>query len=101
MLQIKTVLKQLEFSGAFDEEVNAAQAEGWRLTKREVLLLPNFGAVLYAELDQEREATDQEREATDQERGRTCDNCEYLYVPGSQEPCNRCFIRTKWAPAQR
>lgn len=58
MKQIKTIIKQ--YADEFDEVVNAALAEGWTLTRREVL--PPFEGErfyvvqkLYAELEREAE----------------------------------------------
>ena len=36
-MKIKTIRWRLDAAEQFDEEVNAALAEGWHLTKREVL----------------------------------------------------------------
>lgn len=57
-MKIKTIVYQLDYSVEFDSAVNAALAEGWQLTRRDVLLMksqPNDGAtvvhnMLYAEL---------------------------------------------------
>lgn len=45
-MQIKTIWKPLDYIGMFDNTVNDALADGWRLTKREIL--PSN--LLYAEL---------------------------------------------------
>lgn len=45
-MQIKTIWKPLDYIGMFDNTVNDALEDGWRLTKREIL--PQN--LLYAEL---------------------------------------------------
>lgn len=57
-LQIKTIRYRLDNAEAFDEAVNDAIREGWRLTKREVLMpvtQPNHYTyiMLYAELEKD------------------------------------------------
>ena len=59
MKQIKTIKNRLDNAEIFDDEVNAALAEGWCLTRREVIR-PNAHPVgetsftmLYAELERE------------------------------------------------
>jgi hypothetical protein len=37
MMEIKTIYKQMDLRREFDEEVNAALAAGWTLTRRDVL----------------------------------------------------------------
>lgn len=57
-MKIKTIVKNTDNVQQFDDEVNAALAEGWRLVKREVLPDMNYNATnwarraLYAELVQ-------------------------------------------------
>ena len=58
MLQIKTIKKPFNHTTEFDEEVNAALAEGWRLVKRDVVgpfpvktEVFNVWVMLYAELE--------------------------------------------------
>lgn len=46
-MEIKTIVSSMTWVGNFDEMVNDALAEGWRLTRRDVL--PNTDR-LYAEL---------------------------------------------------
>ena len=99
MKQIKTIKNRLDNAASFDEEVNAAIAEGWRLTKREVLQpkaqsesLHSY-TVLYAELEREEIA----------EELHSCENCSYFRCRSQQEPCRSCEIvcniPSKWAPA--
>lgn len=47
-MEIKTIVYSFVGSRAFDANVNAAMAEGWRLTRREVF--PDGDGLLYAEL---------------------------------------------------
>lgn len=55
-MKIKTITGRLSYPTDFDREVNEAQEEGWRLTRREVLPgtpgNPNSPRLLYAELVQ-------------------------------------------------
>ena len=55
-MKIKTITGRLNYPDDFDQEVNEAQEEGWRLVKREVLPgttgNPNSPRLLYAELVQ-------------------------------------------------
>jgi len=52
MLQIKTIAKDFQKDKEFDEQVNAAIAEGWELVKRELVDSPKYGdLILYAELE--------------------------------------------------
>ena len=57
MKQIKTIVDRLDNSTTFDEKVNTAIKNGWRLIKREVLQQRQphtrdiyFHSMLYAEL---------------------------------------------------
>ena len=59
MKQIKTISYKLDHAAGFDDKVNEAIREGWKLTKREVLI-PKAQSetlytyiMLYAELEQE------------------------------------------------
>ena len=56
-MEIKTIKNRFDNAAAFDAEVNAALADGWRLTRRDVVLpvQPHTGSnyfhtMLYAEL---------------------------------------------------
>ena len=60
MRQIKTVVRPVDKAAEFDHEVNKLLRRGWRMKRRETLLLPDapneaFNAatfpVLYAELE--------------------------------------------------
>lgn len=85
-MKIKTIVRQLGDAANFDKDVNAALADGWVLTKRDVLQLqsqPNDGChylhtMLYAELEKRDEAEINHRCATcghfDDVSG-YCDNC--------------------------
>lgn len=96
MLQIKTIHDQLLNAYTFDQEVNTAIAEGWTLTKREVLL-PNARpvdvdgcVVLYAELEKE----------VITEAERCCENCRYCDCDSRLEPCINCNDNAdKWEAA--
>lgn len=95
MLQIKTIKYQLDAAKTFDEKVNAALADGWKLTKREVLPPADLGdrvafRMLYAELERE--------EITEAER--CCENCKYYEEQPETEPCRSCGENVnKWEPA--
>lgn len=85
MKQIKTIKRQLDASAEFDNEVNAAIAEGWTLTRREVLSPMEgqsriFWHMLYAELERE----------IITEAERNCENCRYCETLGGMEPCHSC-----------
>lgn len=95
MLQIKTIVDRLEDADQFDNEVNAAIAEGWMLKKREVLLPRSQSEsltariALYAELERV--------VITEAERG--CDNCRYCDCDATLEPCANCSENAdKWEP---
>lgn len=86
MLQIKTIADSLDNVWNFDDEVNAAIAEGWKLTKR-TMMMPQAHAtgtythpVLYAELERD--------VITEAERG--CENCKHCDLDGSAVPCREC-----------
>lgn len=88
MKQIKTIMKRdstLEFRNEFDREVNEALADGWTLTKREVLKPYEGGTItwhrmLYAELEREIITEDE----------RDCSNCKYRDVAEYDLPCIEC-----------
>lgn len=87
MKQIKTITYPLNRAEEFDNEVNAALADGWELTKRAVLgPSPTQDktiivyAVCYAELEKEI--------ITDKERG--CENCLHGEKDPHEEPCCGC-----------
>lgn len=94
MLQIKTIKDRLDNAEDFDKEVNTALAEGWTLTKREVLPPADLGdrfihTMLYAELERE--------EITEAER--CCENCRYCDCDATLEPCSNCSDNAdKWEP---
>ena len=99
MKQIKTIKNRLDSANTFDLEVNAAIAEGWRLTKREVLQ-PKAQSesmcthiMLYAELERDI--------ITKAER--CCDNCKWFEQQPESEPCCSCegdiINPTKWEEA--
>ena len=81
MIQIKTIAADLPKRDIFDEKVNEAIAEGWRLTKRERVSSRNDRVdYLYAELEREI--------ITEPER--CCDNCKYFDNDADKEPCASC-----------
>lgn len=92
MIQIKTIAADLPQRGIFDEKVNEAIAEGWRLTKRErVSSLNDRVDYLYAEL---------EREVITEEE-RCCGNCKYCDNDAGAEPCTSCDDNaSKWEAAE-
>lgn len=96
MKQIKTIKNRLDNAEDFDVAVNTALAEGWRLTKREVIRPLSQGSghltyiMLYAELERE--------EITEAER--CCENCAHCGKRGDEEPCLHCSDQAdKWEPA--
>jgi uncharacterized paraquat-inducible protein A len=96
MLQIKTIKNRLDNASAFDEAVNAALAEGWRLTKRDVICAHahptgvTLHTMLYAEMERE--------EITEAEC--CCENCKYYEQSASTEPCLSCGENAdKWESA--
>lgn len=97
MKQIKTIKNRLDNVVSFDKEVNAALAEGWTLTKREVLL-PRAQTstqytyiMVYAELELE----------VITEAERCCENCLHYDKDPSVEPCFSCSeTASEWEPMQ-
>lgn len=65
MKQIKTIMRPIDVAGDtkyFDDEVNAALAEGWRLQNRLILGAPILAFVAYLEKrDPEQELTEEEK----------------------------------------
>ena len=55
-MEIKTIWEKVQDAPKFDERVNEALADGWELTKRELVVEPTYHdevfiyALLYAEL---------------------------------------------------
>ena len=100
MKQIKTIYSRLEYAAGFDDKVNEAIREGWKLTKREVLpptAIRNGDqtyAVLYAELERE----------IITERERCCENCAHHEKSPFDEPCNKCedgdYAPSQWEPRE-
>lgn len=91
MLQIKTVIDNS--ASKFDEEVNAALADGWTLTRR----LAGQDAFV-AELEKEI-ITEAEKE-TITEAEKCCGNCRHLTRSGDLEPCVSCPNGEKWEAAE-
>lgn len=102
MLQIKTIADSLDNVWNFDDEVNAALAEGWKLTKR-TMMMPQAHAtgtythpVLYAELERD----------VITEADRVCENCKHCDLDPNAEPCRNCNdgpnnYPTHWEPIER
>jgi hypothetical protein len=95
MKQIKTIKNRLDNTKMFDEEVNAAIAEGWELTRRDVIR-PNAHpggetsyTMLYAELEKEI--------ITETER-RSCYHCKWKFKTCNSEPCRNCKNGDRWEP---
>jgi hypothetical protein len=92
MKQIKTIKNRLDNNVAFDEEVNNAIAEGWQLTKREVLVPMaqsnslQMYVTLYAELERE----------IITEAEKCCENCAHFDVAPGEEPCSKCMNGECW-----
>lgn len=88
MLQIKTIYYRI--ASEFDEEVNAALAEGWTLTRR-AFAADGFLAELTREVITEAE--------------RCCDNCAHSDKDPNREPCRGCedgeIAPTNWEPAKK
>lgn len=96
-MEIKTITKRLDYSGDFDKVVNAALADGWTLTKREVLqppAQPNDGTrlctMLYAELEKRDEETDKTKGANNYK----CATCGHL--DDCSGYCDSCTKGRKW-----
>lgn len=86
MKQIKTIHHRIDESIKFDEEINAAIAEGWQLTKRE--FVPSY-CMIYAELEKE--------EIPESER--SCENCAHYGKELTEKPCCQCSEGAdKWEP---
>lgn len=91
MLQIKTIHVLITLSPKppteqFDQRVNEALAEGWRLTKRIC-----YETAFIAELEKE--------VITDEEK--CCDNCKHGLNSPEKEPCRSCSDDAdKWEPAE-
>lgn len=84
MLQIKTIVKEIQYVQAFDEEVNQALAAGWHLAKRDLVqhTLAARGTLdyFYAELVRD----------IITEAERNCDNCRHFDNDADAEPCASC-----------
>lgn len=85
MKQIKTIIRLDKRVEEFDADVNKALAEGWTLTKRDVLLACETSQLihnrcLYAELERE----------VITEAERICDNCLHADKAPEDEPCLHC-----------
>lgn len=96
MKQIKTIARRANYSEEFDEAVNAALAEGWVLTKREVIQAVEgptliFHRMLYAEL--EREIVEKEGPIEF-----ICETCAHFDVLSPRPPCYECLDKDKWEP---
>lgn len=94
MKQIKTIKNRLDNNKQFDDEVNQALLEGWKLIKREVIN-PNgqpsgatyFHTMLYAELERDIE--------------KRCDNCKNYDKRPVDKPCDSCnALFSKWEEAE-
>lgn len=85
MKQIKTIADYK--IKTFDEEVNAAIAEGWDLVKRDCHLVGrDRGPMLYAELEKE--------VVTEAEQ--TCENCKHRDDPPGGPHCIDCAPEDNW-----
>lgn len=74
MRQIKTIYNMI--AEDFDNEVNAALAEGWELTKRTMSRAGGYIAEMEREIIGEDE--------------KTCENCKHRRLLASAEPCVSC-----------
>lgn len=95
MLQIKTIRNRIDNAVSFDKEVNEALAEGWQLTRRDVLQ-PKAQSenmqthiMLYAELEK----------VVITEKERTCDNCKHCDLDSNTGPCLNCYDKTEGYPS--
>ena len=115
MLQIKTITYRLGDAKEFDDAVNAAIAEGWTLTKRDVLrplAQPSvssgnyFYTMLYAELEKGREAEKKPDPVASEVHVRVhppkkgvifCHNCNFVADPGKPLPdvCPNCHSKAQ------
>lgn len=96
MEQIKTIIKRATEPEAFDNEVNAALAEGYFLVRRCVVqavqgITTEYHRCLYAELVR----------TVFSEAGQCCENCAHTSKKGFEEPCASCSDDCdKWEPAE-
>lgn len=62
-MEVKTITNYIAYAEAFDNDVNAALADGWRLVRREIAPAPVMGEAtrLYAELVKAPELEQEER----------------------------------------
>ena len=101
MKQIKTIRGEMYISEDFDRRVNEAIAEGWTLSKRDVVqAIPpshingefaHLRVWLYAELEKEI--------ITDAER--CCENCKHGDLSADMEPCINCSDNANlWEPCE-
>ena len=98
MKQIKTIVHGVDDAEKFDKAVNAVIAEGWELTRRDVLR-PNAHpsgvtsvTILYAEL--EREIIHEGEQA----KRPSCYTCKWSYKTSNSEPCRNCNTGDRWEP---
>ena len=85
MKQIKTIRRM--GSEDFDNEVNAALAEGWELMKRETLLIGTERSLLHC-AEMEREIITKAEQS--------CENCKHRDDPPSSHHCIDCDTKSNW-----
>lgn len=92
MKKIKTIMVNADHPGEFDDRVNAALRDGWKLVRRDVLHPHDgphwvFHRMFYAEL---------ERETVPPEVLRDCQTCKWVNRDSHSEPCRNCLEGEKW-----
>lgn len=91
MLEIKTIRINIGYPDDFDQEVNAAIADGWELVRREVIPAHSADQVtyLYAELERDVEEPEEEDEDDD-------DTARWLITrnPAAPYRCSSCGHRS-------
>lgn len=95
MLQIKTLVKEIQYVQAFDEEVNQALAAGWHLAKRDLVqhTLAARGTLDYFYAELVKEITT--------EAERNCGNCRHCDTAPDKEPCFGCNSNaSNWEAAE-
>lgn len=85
MKQIKTIVGAT--ATEFDNEVNAALADGWELMKRETLLIGTERWLLHC-AEMEREIITEAEQA--------CENCKHRNEPAVSSSCLGCDPETNW-----
>ena len=91
MKTIKTIMVKADYPGEFDDRVNAALRDGWKLVRRDVLPAYEgknmiFYRMFYAELER----------VIVEEVPRDCRTCAHVDTFASSYPCCDCNNEDKW-----